>query len=193
MEAANLKVDQLRSALKERGLPSTGKKAELVDRLQGAIDSELLGEGENDPAESKAEKSQQAELPKAAAPVKDTSVPAPETPAKKPAPTPAAEAKPAAQTADSILGTGGASAAKDEKPPLSEEDIEKEKAKQKEIEDRIALEAEKRAKRAARFGIPVVVSKEEIELKKRQRAERFMSEEEKKRQERAKRFSMEKK
>ena len=43
IDPKNFKVTELRDELKSRGLDTKGKKAELVERLELALEEELLG------------------------------------------------------------------------------------------------------------------------------------------------------
>jgi len=95
---AKMLVKELRAALEGRGLDTAGLKAELVDRLNGAITSDTPAEPVAEPAtaddaaEEGDEEKQEEESPAAPEEVAETAAPATETPE--------AEATPAAETTE---------------------------------------------------------------------------------------------
>lgn len=146
-------MDQLREELTKRGLDSKGKKDELQERLQSAIDKEMLDAiDEEDELAGGAEAAGEEALP----PIPPAPAPAPaETQARKPSPV---KVTATATAPPSFLGQAEAPIANSVPEVASSAD-----------EGQAELtEEEKKKRRAERFGIPL--SEEE---KKKNRAERF--------------------
>ncbi|GAB5032185.1 heterogeneous nuclear ribonucleoprotein u-like protein 1 [Nannochloropsis oceanica] len=162
LDIKKLKVDQLREELGKRGLDTKGKKDELQERLQNAIDKEML---------DAIDEEDEVGVPPPPAPT-STSPPPP-----SPAPVPvlpstsvskltAASAKPAAHSLTRMAHAVPAAPVVPPAPvapaPAAGEGIVKKGAETAETDE------EKKRRRAERFGIPI--SEEE---KKKARAERF--------------------
>ncbi len=149
---AGFKVTELKAELEQRGLPTTGKKADLAARLTEAVENEAAnGAEEQAPAE--------AEEEAAVEEVEEPAAPAAAAEEVEPAAPAAAEEEPAAAEAAAAPAESGAA---EEEVELDEFELAKKK-------------------RAERFGIPYEPPKKEaapededpIEKIKRQRAERF--------------------
>lgn len=133
------KVDELRDELTKRGLDSKGLKAELQERLQNAIDQEMLSALDEEPGAAPPAPAPAPVPAPAPAPV----APPPQqqrlpSPTKAPAPAPAVPAPapaPAAPAGAAGPGTGSSSVASAGEEGLTEE--------------------EKKKRRAERFGIPL--------------------------------------
>ena len=194
MNPKDLKVVELRAELKKRGLDHKGRKAELVERLEEALENELL-DGDDE---------------------EEVSIPAEETPAEK---TPAEET-PAAEEAP-VEEEKKVSAETTEQEAKVEDDKE-EDAKKEEKKPELTEAQLKMIARAKRFGMPIPDftkkkndnnkkkrkrnkkknknedqkkrQKREFEEKKKQRAMRFQTkisaEEQEKRRKRAERFGI---
>jgi len=163
-ELAKLKVSDLKNELKIRGLSQIGKRSELLERLQNAIEAGVSAEG-NDEEFDEDELLAGAEEDEEPAPISK------ETPSKKPTltkpATPATKAAAKATTPAAKVPTPAAK--KTPAPAESTETEEKEKTAQEKRAERFGIVNEDLAKksRAERFGI---VSNDEA-IKKRQ--ERF--------------------
>jgi hypothetical protein len=169
LDLQKLKVPELKEELKKRGLAVTGNKAELVERLEQALDDELLGGSTAPaPASAQAPSSEAAAVAPAAgamaagarAPPKPA---APETSPKAPpqAAPPASAAAVAAATpgAPAVAATAPAASAPGTSahaPGSAEylEDLKKRAARFGIVNPQVGLhiEADKKKQRAARFG-----------------------------------------
>lgn len=166
MNPKKMKVSELRAALESRGLSSNGLKSELIQRLELALDEEEFG--------SAAQEAQDLEALKPPSPAKAPAPEAKKAPAaaalaspKKAAPEPAVEAaKPASPKK-------AAPAAESEPAPA----VEEAKAEVAEAQDpasdapaddksesaaKTMTEEEKRAARAAKFGIPLSLEDKKV-------------------------------
>ncbi|KAL2133605.1 hypothetical protein VTI74DRAFT_2043 [Chaetomium olivicolor] len=169
----SMKVPELKKLLTERGLPHTGNKADLIARLT-ENDNQKAGDAAKPQADSKKPATEDEidyeddDVPTAkSADVAETK-PAPET-----APAPAteektAEAAPAETTTTNI---GEESKTAEDKPTTAELEPAKPVFTQNLPPTNAKTEAEKRAARAARFGIATDENSEEA--KKAARAARF--------------------
>ena len=140
-----MKVSELRTALQARSLDTTGLKADLAERLQAALDEELLGES-TAPAILQSSSISASSVSGGLHGESGTNAPSKINPLTS------------SSKSNGKIPTKTGSLASDN---------------QKNIEECIEEEVKKRAARAARFGTPLITTKEEIELKKRQRLERF--------------------
>lgn len=130
-------MDELREELGKRGLDTKGLKAELQERLQNAIDQEMLSALDEEPAAAAAPVPAPVPAPApapVAAPVQPPVQQRPPSPTKAPAPIPAPVPAPAVPAAPASVTSG-------------EEGL---------------TEEEKKRRRAERFGIP---PSEEVRLR----------------------------
>lgn len=176
--------------MKERGLVTSGKKADLVARLEEAMDEELLGEDDEIP-QTMTEATEPIEDADADTEVDAAVVAAPED-VIAPAPEIAEDVTKVEEPAsdDVIVET-----------PLTVGMTEEEKLKARAarfgVTATTGTNAEKLKARAQRFGLPVPEDKSEVQRRLAERAKRFNlpepadpTEETKKRKKRAERFGI---
>ncbi|KAL4132935.1 hypothetical protein PRIC2_003264 [Phytophthora ramorum] len=208
-----MKVSELRTALESRGLSSNGLKTELIQRLELALDEEEFGGAAQEMEELKVPSPKKSKKPKKPEPKKETAVAEPEAAKKTKAKTPSPVKKTAPPTTEPTpspvekekvpedkkeepvaAAEAGSEPVQEEKQDDGEAENVKENGSEPETDAaaKPVTEQEKRAARAAKFGIPL-----SLEDKKSQRAKRFhlpsaVAEEEKsKRLKRAERFQLE--
>mmetsp|Transcript_23829 Transcript_23829/g.47360 ORF Transcript_23829/g.47360 Transcript_23829/m.47360 type:complete len:297 (-) Transcript_23829:235-1125(-) len=181
-----MKVSELRAALARRGLASAGLKADLITRLQGAVDEEEFGFGGDGADDGTGDGGASTEVANGSPPVAPASggVPgedgeialaAPPPPATAPAPSPS-QTPPADDNAARLAARAARFGVISEAARAGEE-ARKKTARaarfgivDEEAEaERIATEeAEKVAARAARFGLPLP-----FDVQRKRRAARF--------------------
>lgn len=164
LDLKKLKVDQLREELGKRGMDTKGKKDELLERLQNAIDKEML--------DAIDEEDEVGVPPPPPAPMSTSLPPPPPAPVQVPPPTSASKPapgspKPAAQSPTRMAPAVPAAPVAPSPAPVAPAPAAEEGAAATEAESG-ETEEEKKRRRAERFGIPI--SEEE---KKKARAERF--------------------
>ncbi|RLN87510.1 hypothetical protein BBJ28_00020393, partial [Nothophytophthora sp. Chile5] len=221
MNPKKMKVSELRAALESRGLSSNGLKTELIQRLELALDEEEFGSEAQEMEELKppspkkaaakkaapeSKKKEQAAVveaevevakktkAKTASPVKKPAVAAPPTPAPVLAPavveTKEEEKKETEKEKPETVAEAAA-----EKEKVEGEDPSTTSAEEAEASAKPMTEQEKRAARAAKFGIPISLEDKKVRLA--QRAKRFhlpsavAEEEGAKKLKRAERFNLE--
>ncbi|KZL82364.1 sap domain-containing protein, partial [Colletotrichum incanum] len=169
---SSLKVPELKKLLQERGLPATGNKLDLVNRLKendkqaapATAEEDEIDYSDDEPAPVKAA---DASKPAAveAAPVADESAPAPAPAAAEPT-APATDAAP--EAAPEAETTGDEEKKPEEAAETADEAPKENFALNLDATD-AAAEAKKRADRAKRFGI----DEDEEAKKKAERAKKF--------------------
>ena len=171
IDPRDMKVSDLQKELRSRNLPVSGLKQQLIERLEDALDRELMGEtGPTEDTGENGQDDQEVGDDNDEVQGKEAERPAASTATKTSLSAPTAQSsttvKPTTVQQSKQASTTKAPAAPTVKP----------------ADSGASSEADKRALRAARFGIKVTESEEE---KKRRRMERFNmtsaeSEEEKK-------------
>ncbi|GMF49236.1 unnamed protein product [Phytophthora fragariaefolia] len=165
MNPKKMKVSELRAALESRGLSSNGLKTELIQRLELALDEEEFGSEAQEMEELKVPSPKKSKKPE---------------PKKKDAPEPEAAKKPKAKTPSPVKKASPAPAPapvekeaeleenKDEEP-VAEKEAEKEEEADKadtvpeaDGAAKPMTEEEKRAARAAKFGIPLSLEDKKV-------------------------------
>ncbi|KAF4031282.1 SAP domain-containing protein [Phytophthora infestans] len=198
MNPKKMKVSELRAALESRGLSSNGLKTELIQRLELALDEEEFG---SEAQEMEALKVPSPKKTKKAEPKKKEALVAePEAPKKTKLKTPSPVKKTAPPATESVPAdketkkeeTKEAGAGSEPKLVETERGSETISVLEMDASTKSETEEEKRATRAAKFGIPM-----SLDDKKAQRAKRFhlpsavVEEESAKRLKRAERFHLE--
>lgn len=157
---SSLKVPELKKLLQERGLPATGNKLDLVNRLKENDKQAAPATAEEDEIDYSDDEPAPAKAPEASKPAADAS-----------APTTAEPAAPAAEAAPEAAPEAATTAEGDEPDKAAETAVEAPKenfALNLDSTD-AAAEAKKRADRAKRFGI----DEDEEAKKKAERAKKF--------------------
>lgn len=178
-----MKVSELRAALESRGLSSNGLKTELIQRLELALDEEEFGSEAQEmeelkvpsPKKSKKPESKKKEVPAAAAATTADAEPEASqktkaktlSPVKKAAP-PAAEPTPApVEKKEEDEKKEESLAAVEPVPEKKQDEAEKTPESTSEPEadapTKPMTEEEKRAARAAKFGIPLSLEDKKVE------------------------------
>lgn len=167
LDLKKLKVDQLREELGKRGMDTKGKKDELQERLQNAIDKEML---------DAIDEEDEVGVPPSPAPMSTS--PPPPSPAPVQVPPPSSASKPAAASPKPAAQSPTRMAPAVPAAPVAPSPAPVAPAPAAEEGDKLGVaateaetgetEEEKKRRRAERFGIPI--SEEE---KKKARAERF--------------------
>jgi len=163
LDLKKLKVDQLRDELGKRGMDTKGKKDELQERLQNAIDKEML---------DAIDEEDEVGVPPPPAPMPTSPPPPSPAPVQVPPPSSAskpaaASPKPVAQSSTRMAPAVTSAPVVPSPAPVAPAPAAEEGASATEAET-CETEEEKKRRRAERFGIPI--SEEE---KKKARAERF--------------------
>ncbi|OLN89798.1 Uncharacterized protein C31H12.03c [Colletotrichum chlorophyti] len=171
---SSLKVPELKKLLQERGLPATGNKLDLVNRLKendkassGAADEDEIDYSDDEPTPAKA-----PDAPKPAtepAPVAEESASTPAPAAAQPA---APAAAPATEAATEAAPEAETTASEEKPTEEAAEAVPKENFALNLDATDAAEEARKRAERAKRFGI----TEDEETKKKNERAKKFGTE-----------------
>lgn len=163
MNPKKMKVSELRAALESRGLSSNGLKSELIQRLELALDEEEFG--------SAAQEAQDEALAPPS-PKKPTDVKKPTEKAKKEQPAPVAEPK----AASPVKAAAASQPVKKETKPVvaaavKVAAVKAESPAQDPVQDAPSVaspvskpqtEEEKRAARAAKFGIPLSLEDKKV-------------------------------
>ncbi|GMF64546.1 unnamed protein product [Phytophthora lilii] len=175
MNPKKMKVSELRAALESRGLSSNGLKTELIQRLELALDEEEFGSEAQEMEELKVPSPKKPKKPEP----KKKEAPADAEPeaAKKPkAKTPSPVKKAAPPAAEPTPAPVEQKAEKQEEAPATVEPVpvpeqkeqEADKAKETPTEPEAdapakpLTEEEKRAARAAKFGIPLSLEDKKV-------------------------------
>jgi SAP domain-containing ribonucleoprotein len=155
-------VTELKAQLEQRGQPTEGLKADLINRLQACLDEEEfgLGDGDDTANPTAATITKPTVAASAATEKKDTSA------ASKPATAPAAATDPKKEKVDPIPAKEDGEPNVDETTPKETNEFDKSAA---DVTSDLSFE-EKKRQRAKRFGISVVsTAKDESKEPKRQK------------------------
>ncbi|KAG1686514.1 hypothetical protein DVH05_006480 [Phytophthora capsici] len=173
MNPKKMKVSELRAALESRGLSSNGLKTELIQRLELALDEEEFGSEAQEMEELKVpspKKTKKLEPKKKETPAVET-----ETPKKKTkTPSPTKKAAPAAEEATPApVATETKKEETKEEAPITSAAAEPVTEKKQDDSVKVTedtngasvgamTEEEKRAARAAKFGIPLSLEDKKV-------------------------------